>query len=347
MDVEQFLSKQHMLTPEQVEDLKSNGQLPLIEEFHGTYGLEVIRAVWQSRSWGTNLELDTDNVNAYAMGKNNIATCVISTGKDSDGKAYYTYKCIESFKERGDTHHTTSTRMSGLMKNIRKRNAVVGTDIMYPIKASKVGHHIEQVTNKKSKIKDEYDIKKIEGEEYHAMLRAMATAHQGVNSTQMKSYLEHLEEFNQLESQINEATKVQNETLSKPVFVIGYNSLSESYFECVYQKVNDSAGRADEWQLSKLHKPLAEDGDCSVQIEDLPNFDKYGHILPMWAIRLKDKLTEGNDRIKNKYFFDSSWNSDEKDDLELGVSTWKRGSSYGWGDFDYCLAIFNLEENAQ
>jgi len=340
MDVEQFLSNQHMLTPEQVEDLKSNGQLPLIEEFHGTYGLEVIRAVWQSTNWGNDLKLNTKDTNAYAMGKNNIATCVISTGKDSDGKAYYTYKCIESFKERGDTHHTTSTRMSGLMKNIRKRNAVVGTDVMYPIKSSKVGHHIEQVTNKKSKLEDTYDRKVIDGREYHAMLRAMATAHQGVNSTQMKSYLEHLEEFNQLELQINEAIKVQDEALSKPVFVIGYNSLSESYFECVYQKVND------EWQLSKLHKPLAEDGDCSVQIEDLPNFDKYGHILPMWAIRLKDKL-DNSEKIKNKYFFDSSWNSDEKDDLELGVSAWKRGSSYGWGDFDYCLAVFNLEENTQ
>ena len=54
MDLEQFLSQQHMLTPEQVADLETNGQLPLIEEFHGTYGLQVIRAVSQGGGWGND-----------------------------------------------------------------------------------------------------------------------------------------------------------------------------------------------------------------------------------------------------------------------------------------------------
>ena len=36
MNTEDYLSQQHMLTPEQVADLETNGHLPLIEEFHGT-----------------------------------------------------------------------------------------------------------------------------------------------------------------------------------------------------------------------------------------------------------------------------------------------------------------------
>lgn len=341
MDLEQFLSQQHMLTPEQVADLETNGQLPLIEEFHGTYGLQVIRAVKQSSGWGNDIKLNSDEPNAYALGKNNIPTCVISSGKDSDNKPYFSYKCIEAFKERGDTHHTVSNKMSSLMKNVRRRNAVKGTEIIYPIGTKHIAHKFNNATNTKSKFVDEYERKDIRGSQYHSLLKMYNAVSNGTstNTVNHNSVIEDLEEFNTLETQIAQAEALQSQALSKPVYVIGYSSIGESFYEMVYEK--DKHGN---WALGKEHKPIKDDEEFPVQIEDLPNFSKYGHLLPMWAIRLKDKAND-NDSIMSKYFVKPYWNDEDKyRDHELNIVTWTRGSSYGWGEYDFYIGLFNVEE---
>ena len=345
MDVEQFLSQQHMLTPEQVADLETNGQLPLIEEFHGTYGLQVIRAVRQSRTWGNDIKLhdkSNDNeVNAYALGKNNIPTCVISTGIDSGDKPYFSYKCIEAFKERGDTHHTISNKMSSLMKNVRRRNAVKGTEIIYPIGTKLIAQKFNNATNTKTGFVSAYESKDISGSQYHSLLKMYNAVSNGTstNTVNHNSVIEDLEEFNTLESQMAQADKLQTEALSKPIYVIGYSSIGESFYEMVYQRDNNG-----NWGLSKEHKPIKEDEEFPVQIEDLPNFSKYGHLLPMWAIRLKDKSND-NDIIIGKYFIKPYWHDEDKyRDHELNIVTWTRGSSYGWGDYDFYIGLFNVEE---
>lgn len=345
MDVEQFLSQQHMLTPEQVADLETNGQLPLIEEFHGTYGLQVIRAVRQSRTWGNDIKLhdkSNDNeVNAYALGKNNIPTCVISTGIDSGDKPYFSYKCIEAFKERGDTHHTISNKMSSLMKNVRRRNAVKGTEIIYPIGTKLIAQKFNNATNTKTGFVSAYESKDISGSQYHSLLKMYNAVSNGTstNTVNHNSVIEDLEEFNTLESQMAQADKLQTEALSKPIYVIGYSSIGESFYEMVYQR--DTNGN---WNLGREHKPIKEDEEFPVQIEDLPNFSKYGHLLPMWAIRLKDKSND-NDIIIGKYFIKPYWHDEDKyRDHELNIVTWTRGSSYGWGDYDFYIGLFNVEE---
>jgi len=341
MNTEDYLSQQHMLTPEQVADLENNGHLPLIEEFHGTYGLQVIRAVKQSRSWGNDITTNTTKPNAYAMGKNNIPTCVISTGKDDNDKPYYSYKCIESFKERGDTHHTVSNKMSSLMKNIRRRNAVKGTDIIYPIGTKHIADKFNNATNTKTGFESAYESKDIRGEQYHSLLKMYNAVSNGTstNTVNHNSVIDELEEFNTLESQIAQADKLQTEALSKPVYVIGYSDIGESFYEMVYQRDNNG-----NWDLSKEHKPIKEDEEFPVQIEDLPNFHKYGHLLPMWAIRLKDKASD-NDKILGKYFVKPYWQSEDKlRDHELNIITWSKGSSYGWGDYDFYIGLFNVEE---
>jgi hypothetical protein len=338
MDVEKFLSDEHMLTPKLVSDLQTNGQLPLIEEFNGTYGLEVIRAVHQSDSWGNDIKLENDELNAYVMGKNNIPTCVVQTKFTDNGRQLrspsYTYKCITPFKERGDTHHTESIKMSSLMKNVRQRNAVIETSALYPLSTKTIKNKVMAVTNQEEKLKSEYSQYGLNGELYHSLLNALVN---GTTVSDMQVYMNQLEIFNKLQEQLAVAKSTQDKTLSKPIYVIGYSVLGESYYEMVYER--DSNG---EFALSKLHKPIGDKENFPVMIENLPNYDKYGHVLPLWAIRLKDKITNG-ESIINKYFVKTRWSSDDHSyDSELNVCAWTKGNSYGWGDFDYYVGIFNV-----
>jgi hypothetical protein len=338
MDVEKFLSDEHMLTPKLVSDLQTNGQLPLIEEFNGTYGLEVIRAVHQSDSWGNDIKLENDELNAYVMGKNNIPTCVVQTKFTNNGQQLrspsYTYKCITPFKERGDTHHTESIKMSSLMKNVRQRNAVIETSALYPLSTKTIKNKVMAVTNQEDKLKSEYSQYGLNGELYHSLLNALVN---GTTVSGMQVYMNQLEIFNKLQEQLAVAKSTQDKTLSKPIYVIGYSVLGESYYEMVYER--DSNG---EFALSKLHKPIGDKENFPVMIENLPNYDKYGHVLPLWAIRLKDKITNG-ESIINKYFVKTRWSSDDHSyDSELNVCAWTKGNSYGWGDFDYYVGIFNV-----
>tara|TARA_R110002126_G_scaffold17190_1_gene67535 strand:- start:3 stop:1028 length:1026 start_codon:yes stop_codon:yes gene_type:complete len=338
MDVEKFLSDEHMLTPELVSDLQTNGQLPLIEEFNGTYGLEVIRAVHQSDSWGNEIKLDNDKVNAYVMGKNNIPTCCVQTKFSENGQQLksprYTYKCITAFKERGDTHHTESTKMSSLMKNIRTRNAVIETGALYPLSTKTIAHKVMGVTNQETKLRSEYNQYSLAGEQYHSLLKALVN---GTTVSGMQAYTSQLEEFNKLQEKLLVAKSTQDKTLSKPIYVIGYSVLGESYYEMVYER--DSNG---DFNMSSLHKPIGDKENFPVMIENLPNYDKYGHVLPLWAIRLKDKAENG-ESIVNKYFVKTRWSSDDgRYDSELNVCAWTKGNSYGWGDYDYYVGIFNV-----
>jgi hypothetical protein len=338
MDVEKFLSDEHMLTPEQVSDLQTNGQLPLIEEFNGTYGLEVIRAVHQSDSWGNEIKLDNDKVNAYVMGKNNIPTCCVQTKFSQNGQQLkspiYTYKCITAFKERGDTHHTESIKMSSLMKNVRQRNAVIETSALYPLSTKTIKNKVMGVTNQEEKLKSEYNQYSLSGEQYHSLLKALVN---GTTVSGMQAYKSQLEEFNKLQEKLLVAKSTQDKTLSKPIYVIGYSVLGESYYEMVYER--DSNG---DFNMSSLHKPIGDKENFPVMIENLPNYDKYGHVLPLWAIRLKDKAENG-ESIVNKYFVKTRWSSDDgRYDSELNVCAWTKGNSYGWGDYDYYVGIFNV-----
>jgi hypothetical protein len=338
MDVEKFLSDEHMLTPEQVSDLQTNGQLPLIEEFNGTYGLEVIRAVHQSDSWGNEIKLDNDKVNAYVMGKNNIPTCCVQTKFSQNGQQLkspiYTYKCITAFKERGDTHHTESIKMSSLMKNVRQRNAVIETSALYPLSTKTIKNKVMGVTNQETKLRSDYNQYSLSGEQYHSLLKALVN---GTTVSGMQAYTSQLEEFNKLQEKLLVAKSTQDKTLSKPIYVIGYSVLGESYYEMVYER--DSNG---DFNMSSLHKPIGDKENFPVMIENLPNYDKYGHVLPLWAIRLKDKAENG-ESIVNKYFVKTRWSSDDgRYDSELNVCAWTKGNSYGWGDYDYYVGIFNV-----
>lgn len=340
MDVEKFLSDEHMLTPELVSDLQTNGQLPLIEEFNGTYGLEVIRAVHQSDSWGNEIKLDNDKVNAYVMGKNNIPTCCVQTKFSENGQQLksprYTYKCITAFKERGNTHHTESTKMSSLMKNIRTRNAVISTGALYPLSTKTIANKVMGVTNQETKLRSDYNQYSLSGEQYHSLLKALVN---GTTVSGMQAYTSQLEEFNKLQEKLLVAKSTQDKTLSKPIYVIGYSVLGESYYEMVYER--DSNG---DFNMSSLHKPIGDKENFPVMIENLPNYDKYGHVLPLWAIRLKDKAkAENGESIVNKYFVKTRWSSDDgRYDSELNVCAWTKGNSYGWGDYDYYVGIFNV-----
>ena len=59
------------------------------------------------------------------------------------------------------------------------------------------------------------------------------------NTVNHASVIAELAEFNTLESQIAQADKLQTEALSKPVYVIGYSDIGESFYEMVYQRDNN------------------------------------------------------------------------------------------------------------
>ena len=78
---EEILSQEHMLSQQEISELETSDCHTLVEEMHGTYGLQVIRRAYTSRTgWGHDIEVEYgggSGVATYIMGKNNIPLCVL------------------------------------------------------------------------------------------------------------------------------------------------------------------------------------------------------------------------------------------------------------------------------
>ena len=55
---QELLSQEHMLSQQEVSELETGICHTLVEEMHGTYGLQVIRKAYQNMSaWGNDIEM--------------------------------------------------------------------------------------------------------------------------------------------------------------------------------------------------------------------------------------------------------------------------------------------------
>ena len=345
---QELLSQEHMLSQQEVSELETGICHTLVEEMHGTYGLQVIRKAYQNMSaWGNDIELESDrkSVPTYIMGKSNIPLCVVGVFKDGD-RNVHTFKSIKNFKERGDTCFTQSFRMSALMKNISKRNAVESLVNVMP-KVDELAQKVNDVTNSEiNDLTNEYNNINIQGGDYHELLKyASDSVDKPLNIG--GNVISQLEKLNELDNDIQARVKNKATVFNNPVYIIGYNSLSESYYETVIER-NPTEDRDNRlaFKLSNLHSPNV--GDYPVNISDLPNYDKYGSILPMWATRLPEILAKKGAtqsiNIQQKYFVNNRYNNEVMYDAELSVISWSPNGSYHWGQYDHLLAIFNVEE---
>jgi hypothetical protein len=345
---QELLSQEHMLSQQEVSELETGICHTLVEEMHGTYGLQVIRKAYQNRSaWGNDIELESDRkaVPTYIMGKSNIPLCVVGVFKDGD-RNVHTFKSIKNFKERGDTCFTQSFRMSALMKNISNRNAVENLVNVMP-KVDELAHKVNDVTNSEiNDLTNEYNNIDIQGGDYHELLKyASDSVDKPMNIA--KEVISQLEKLNELDNDIQARKKNKATVFNNPVYIIGYNSLSESYYETVIER-NPTEDRDNRlaFKLSNLHSPNV--GDYPVNISDLPNYDKYGSILPMWATRLPEILAKKGAtesvNIQQKYFVNNRYSNEVMYDAKLSVISWSPNGSYHWGQYDHLLAVFNIEE---
>jgi len=346
---QELLSQEHMLSQQEVSELETGICHTLVEEMHGTYGLQVIRKAYQNRSaWGNDIELESDRraVPTYIMGKSNIPLCVVGVFKDGD-RNIHTFKSIKNFKERGDTCFTQSFRMSALMKNISKRNAVESLVNVMP-KVDELAQKVNDVTNSEiNNLTNEYDNINIQGGNYHELLKyASDSVDKPMNIA--KEVMSQLEKLNELDNDIQARKKNKATVFNNPVYIIGYNFLSESYYETVIER-NPTEDRDNRlaFKLSNLHSPNV--GDYPVNISDLPNYDKYGSILPMWATRLpeimaKKGISDSRTPIIQKYFYKNHYNNEILYDAKLSVIQWTPNNAYNWGQYDHLLAVFNIEE---
>lgn len=351
---EEILSQEHMLSQQEISELETSDCHTLVEEMHGTYGLQVIRRAYTSRTgWGHDIEVEYgggSGVATYIMGKNNIPLCVVGVSEDSSDRKIYTFKSCKNFKERGDTCFTHSYKLSALMKNISKRNAVEDLVNVLP-KVERLAQKINDVTNTKIlELERRYNDIQIHGKDYHELLKyASDSVDKPMNIA--KDVMSQLEELNELDDDIQARVKNKQTVFNNPVYIIGYNFLSQSYYETVIERnpTEDTDSRLA-FKLSNLHSPNV--GDYPVNISDLPNYDKYGSILPMWATRLPDLMTKNNisvgsgqdANIINKYFINCRYHNDTIYDPKLSVIGWTLDNSYNWGQYDYALAIFNIGE---
>ena len=344
---QEILSQEHMLSEAEVKDLQSNGSLPLVEEMHGIYGLQVIRKTYQNiGSWGNDIQISDTGSDRYSptyvMGKNNIPLCVVGVTEEYK-KPLYTFKSAKSFKERGDTHHTQSIKISSLMRNISKRDAVESLEKMLP-KLDNVQRTLNSLTNEEiDKIDSRYRDKSIKGYEYHELLEyALNPDKKIANDNDMSKTLK---EFDDMKEDITNRKSDKASMFSKPIYVIGYNQLSESYCEYVYDRdTSDENIHSLKIKLSDLHKPLGVGEDYPVSINKLPNYDKYASILPMWSARLPEMKDMESNKILANYFYNSNYSSDTLYDSKLSVMAWGYEQGYGWGKHDFYLAIFNIED---
>ena len=345
---QELLSQEHMLSQQEVSELETGICHTLVEEMHGTYGLQVIRKAYQNMSaWGNDIELEEGRktVPTYIMGKSNIPLCVVGVFKDGD-RNVHTFKSIKNFKERGDTCFTQSFRMSALMKNISKRNAVESLVNVMP-KVDELAQKVNDVTNSEiNDLTNEYNNINIQGGNYHELLKyASDSVDKPMNIA--KDVMSQLEKLNELDNDIQARKKNKATVFNNPVYIIGYNSLSESYYETVIER-NPTEDRDNRlaFKLSNLHSPNV--GDYPVNISDLPNYDKYGSILPMWATRLPEIMAKKgateSDNIQQKYFAKNRYNSEVLYDSKLSVISWTPNNAYNWGQYDHLLAVFNIEE---
>jgi len=347
---QELLSQEHMLSQQEVSELETGICHTLVEEMHGTYGLQVIRKAYQNMSaWGNDIELEEGRkkVPTYIMGKSNIPLCVVGVFKDGD-RNVHTFKSIKNFKERGDTCFTQSFKMSALMKNISKRNAVEKLVNVLP-EVKSLSMKVNDVTNGEIiDLSTEYNNINIQGENYHELLKyASNSVDKPMNIA--KDVMSQLEKLNELDNDITARVKNKETVFNNPVYIIGYNTLSECYHETVIERnpTEDNDNRLA-FKLSNLHESNV--GDYPVNISDLPNYDKYGSILPMWATRLPEILAKkqgghtDSDRITQKYFVKSRYNNDTLYDSKLSVISWTPNNPYNWGQYDHLLAIFNIGE---
>jgi hypothetical protein len=348
---QEYLSKEHMLSETEVRELELDGSFPLVEEVHGTYGLQVIRKTYQTfGSWSNDIYLDSQDKSSptYVMGKSNIPLCVVGVSKNYNDKLIYTFKSAKSFKERGDTHHTESIKLSSLMRNLRKRNAIQSLDTMLP-NIKDISLTLNNFTSEDiHKIINEYRDKVIRGAEYHELLKYALNPNKKVaNDNEM---VKTLKEFDDMQEDIDNRKSDKASMFSKPIYIVGYNQLSEAYYEYVYDidTTNPDDIQLDsndiKFKLSALHKPLEVGKDYPINIKELPNYDKYASILPMWSARLPEQIENESDTIIGKYFCDSRYSRDRIYDSKLSVMTWGREQGYGWGKHDFILAIFNIED---
>ena len=200
---QELLSQEHMLSQQEVSELETGICHTLVEEMHGTYGLQVIRKAYQNRSaWGNDIELESDRraVPTYIMGKSNIPLCVVGVFKDGD-RNVHTFKSIKNFKERGDTCFTQSFRMSALMKNISKRNAVESLVNVMP-KVDELAQKVNDVTNSEiNDLTNEYNNINIQGGNYHELLKyASDSVDKPMNIA--KEVISQLEKLNELDKDL-------------------------------------------------------------------------------------------------------------------------------------------------
>lgn len=346
---QELLSQEHMLSQQEVSELETGICHTLVEEMHGTYGLQVIRKAYQNMSaWGNDIELEEGRkrVPTYIMGKSNIPLCVVGVFKDGD-RNVHTFKSVKNFKERGDTCFTQSFKMSALMKNISKRNAVESLVNVMP-KVDELAQKVNDVTNSEiDDLSNQYNNINIQGEDYHELLKYASDSVDKPISIG-GNVISQLEKLNELDNDI-QARKINKATVfNNPLYIIGYNSLSESYYETVIER-NPTGDRDNRlaFRLSNLHSPNV--GDYPVNISDLPNYDKYGSILPMWATRLPEIMAkkgsmQTSNEIDQKYFAKNRYNSEVLYDAKLSVISWTPNNAYNWGQYDHLLAVFNIGE---
>jgi len=205
---QELLSQEHMLSQQEVSELETGICHTLVEEMHGTYGLQVIRKAYQNMSaWGNDIELESDRkrVPTYIMGKSNIPLCVVGVFKDGD-RNVHTFKSIKNFKERGDTCFTQSFRMSALMKNISKRNAVESLVNVMP-KVDELAQKVNDVTNSEiNDLTNEYNNINIQGGDYHELLKyASDSVDKPLNIG--GNVISQLEKLNELDNDIQARVK--------------------------------------------------------------------------------------------------------------------------------------------
>ena len=232
------------------------------------------------------------------------------------------------------------------MKNISKRNAVESLVNVLP-EVKSLSMKVNDVTNGAiNDLSNQYNQINIKGVDYHALLKyASNSVDKPMNIA--KEVMSQLEELNELDNDIQARMKNKETIFNNPIYIIGYNFLSECYYETVIERnpTEDNDNRLS-FKLSNLHESNV--GDYPVNISELPNYDKYGSILPMWATRLPEIMAEkgsiSSNIIEQKYFPKNRYNNDTLYDSKLSVISWSPNTAYNWGQYDHLLAIFNIEE---
>jgi hypothetical protein len=298
-----------------ISHMVSNKAFLIAQELNAKYGHKIIGYIPYRMRWGSdNPEPHIDgNHRAIVMeAKNNLPS-------------YYVYYHDENYaictpkwiKERGNRHVTYSKKLSSLMKSIRDKDALpkdILGDLMgissrgngyagYDIKRK----YIHKVADTDHMLSELHNIS-LHGSVLGQILKKALGYDVDVSGAIQNTIKETLDKITAKEEDIESSVANKLCVFDKPVKVVGHEQHTGLYYQ--YDIKIDGANNSDDEAIN-----IVSDVKCSYDLEELPCFDEVAGILTMWGIHLGDKQQS----IRNKYFLNPSWSSDNLYSEDLGV----------------------------